>query len=212
MRSGTSLLDRALGVLLVGPLLAVFAMPVRGAAEPPDGWITFAGNPQHTGVSSAAAQPFEVIRWSTPVDLAPPSGDILIHYGSPLVTPANTVIIPVKTGASGGYEVQARSGKDGSLIWSETSHYILPPHNWTPSYSPTLALNTRLYFPGAGGTVYFRDTVDASGPAPSGQLAFFGESNYAANPASFDSTVFINTPLTADTAGNIYFGFRTATW
>src|SRR6266571_5419115 len=171
MRSGTSLLDRALGVLLVGPLLLVLAMPLRGAAEPPAGWSTFAGNPQHTGVSSAAAQPFEVIHWSTPVDLAPPSGDILIHYGSPLVTLANTVIIPVKTGASGGYKVQARSGKDGSLIWSETSHYILPPHNWTPSYSPTLAKNGRLYFAGAGGTIYFRDNVDAGAPADTGQLA-----------------------------------------
>ena len=52
----------------------------------------------------------------------------------------------------------------------------------------------------------------AGAPADTGQLAFFGLSNYAANPASFDSTVFINTPLTADTAGNIYVGFRTATW
>lgn len=146
---------------------------------------------------------------STPVDLAPPDGDILIHYGSPLVTPANTVIIPVKTGASGGYEVQARSSKDGSLIWSATTDYILPSHFWTPSYSPTLAPNDRLYFAGAGGTVYFRDNVDSGGPVAIGQLAFFGLSNYDANPASFDSTVFINTPITADTAGTIYCGFRT---
>ncbi|HEX9545877.1 MAG TPA: Calx-beta domain-containing protein, partial [Acidimicrobiales bacterium] len=71
------------------------------------------------------------------------------------------------------------------------------------------APNDRLYFAGAGGTVYFRDNLDGAQPAATGQLAFFGRSNYDANPASFDSTVFINTPITADTAGNIYFGFRT---
>ena len=125
------------------------------------------------------------------------------------MTSANTVILPVKTGSSDGYKVEARSALDGSLIWSQTTDYILPPHTWTPSYSPTLTPGNRLYFPGAGGTVYFRDNVDSGGPATTGQLAFFGLSNYLADPAGFNSTVFINTPITSDSAGNIYFGFRT---
>src|SRR5437899_8424086 len=145
MGFGAPIVNRAgvvsLAALLLASLLLVCATPRPGAAQSATGWSTFAGNPQHSGVSSTAAQSLEVIHWSTPVDLAPPDGTILIHYGSPLVTPANTVIIPVKTGASGGYEVQAKSGKDGSLIWSMTTDYILPPHNWTPSYSPTLAKN-----------------------------------------------------------------------
>jgi hypothetical protein len=172
-------------------------------------WTTFAGNPQHTAVSAVASQPLETIRWSTPVDLAPPSGEILIHYGSPLVTPANTVILPVKTGSGEGYKVEARTALDGSLIWSQNTDYILPPHNWTPSYSPTLTPSNRLYFPGAGGTVYFRDNVDSGGPPTIGQLAFFGLSNYLIDPAGFNSTVFIDTPITSDSAGNIYCGFRT---
>ncbi len=123
----------SLAVLLFGPLLLVCATPLSGAAQPATpGWSTFAGNSQHTGLSSTAAQSLEVVHWSAPVDLAPPAGDILIHYGSPLVTPANTVIIPVKKGATGGYRVDARAGKDGSLIWSKNTDYILPPHNWTP--------------------------------------------------------------------------------
>jgi hypothetical protein len=181
-------------------------------ASPPGAraWSTFARNAQHTAVSSTAAQPLQVVRWSTPVDLAPPTGNILIHYGSPLVTPANTVIFPVKTGSTGGYRVDARRGGDGALRWSQSTDYLLPPHTWTPSYSPALAPPNRLYFPGAGGTVYFRDAVDVAGAVTPGQLAFFGLPNYAVDPESYNATVFVNTPITVDTAGNIYFGFRTS--
>jgi hypothetical protein len=181
-----------------------------GAATSEAAWSTFAENARHTAVSSVAAQSLEGIRWATPVDEAPPSGEILIHYGSPLVTAANTVIIPVKTGSAGGYRVDARRGSDGSLVWSQATDYFLPPHNWIPSYSPTLTSSNRLYFPGAGGTVYFRDNADSATPSSSGQLAFFGMANYTANPGSFNATVFINTPITADGLGNIYFGFSTS--
>ena len=173
-------------------------------------WRTHAGNPQHTALSAVAAQPLQMIRWSTPVDLAPPANAILIHYGSPLVTAGNTVIVPVKTGSNGGYLVEARAAEDGALRWSADTDYLLPPHNWTPSYAPTLAAGDRLYFAGAGGTVYFRDGVDSPGPAAVGQRAFYGLSNYLAARASFDATVFVNTPITADSAGTIYFGFHAA--
>jgi hypothetical protein len=206
MSSGTHCRDRRVRALPLTGLLLVFL----GASPAGAAWSTLGGNSQHTALSAVAAQPLEVIHWFTPVDLAPPTGEILIHYGSPLVAAANTVILPVKTGSTGGYRVEARRAEDGALIWSETTDYILPPHNWTPSYSPTLAMSNRLYFPGAGGTVYFRDNVDSSGPAAVGQLAFAGLSNYLAAAASFNSTVFVNTPITADGAGNIYFGFRTS--
>src|SRR5262249_45102865 len=104
MGSGTRFKERGALVLSPGRLLlgALFLMaPPRTQAA----WTPFAGNSQHTAVSAVAAQPLEVIRWSIPVDLAP--GAILIHYGSPLVTPANTVVVPVKTGSTGGYRVEA---------------------------------------------------------------------------------------------------------
>jgi hypothetical protein len=198
---------RALRAALLLALILFCASPL--SAQPVvAGWPTHGGNAQHTGVSQTAAQSLKIIHWSTPVDEAPPTGGILIHYGSPIVTAANTVIIPVKT--AGGYKVEARWSKNGSLTWSATTDYILPPHNWTPSYSPALTPGNRLYFPGAGGTVYFRDAPDGSVPTASGQLAFYGLSSYQANPSSFASSVFVNTPITSDAAGNIYFGFRTS--
>jgi len=196
---------RALGSLPAWLLGVLVLVPATATAA---GWSTYGGNAQHTAVSPVGAQPLDGIRWTTPVDLAPPSGSILIHYGSPLVTAANTVVVPVKTGNTEGYRVEARSGADGTLLWSQTSDYLLPAHNWTPSYSPALAGN-RLYFPGAGGTVYFRDNVDSGAPTAVGQLAFYGLSNYLAAPSSFNATVFIDTPITVDSAGTIYFGFRT---
>src|SRR5262249_50977234 len=122
-------------------------------------------------------------------------------------TLANTIIVPVKTGASGGFRVEGRNGINGSLIWTQTTDYLLPPHNWIPSYSPTLTVSGRLYFAGAGGTVYYRDNLDATSGA-TGQLAFYGIANYNLNPGAYNSAVFINTPITSDSSGNIYFGFQ----
>jgi hypothetical protein len=142
------------------------------------------------------------------VDLQPQySGDdLLIHYGSPLVTAANTVLLPLKTGIEGGFRVEGRLATDGSLLWSETSDYILPPHHWTPPFGIALAAGTRVYFPGAGGTLYFREQPDSPSGAV-GQIAFYGLSNYQADPQAYNASVIINTPITADPQGNLYFGF-----
>ena len=179
--------------------------PVTGPA-----WFGYGRNAQHTAASTIASQNLGRIAWTTPVDLAPQytqSGALLTHYGSPVVTTNNTVVIPVKTGASGGYRVEGRNGVSGALIWSGVTDYVTPPRNWLPPYSPLLTAQGRLYLQGAGGKLLMRTDGDAT----SGTLAphvFYGAANYNANPAAFDATVFINTPLTADTQGNIFFGFQ----
>ena len=173
-------------------------------------WGGYARDAQHTALSPVASQPLQQIAWQTPVDLAPQyNGELLlIHYGSPLVTAANTVIVPVKTGATNGFQVTGLDGLTGAVKWTQSTDYVLPPHAWVPSYSPTLTPAGRVYFAGAGGTIYFRDAPDTSGASTTGQLAFFGMANYAADSAAYDSTVFINTPITSDSAGNVYFGFQ----
>jgi hypothetical protein len=192
-----------LGLPLAAILVAIH--PLHAQSQP---WLSFGNGPQHTALSPAKSQNLTQIRWQTPVDLHPQysGGELLIHYGSPLVTSLNTVIVPVKTGAGGGFRVDAHAAADGSLKWSLPSDYILPPHDWTPVFGPTLTPAGRLYFPGAGGTVYFRDAPDLAAGAQ-GQIAFYGLASYAAARQAYDANVAINTPLTADSAGNIYFGF-----
>lgn len=183
--------------------------PGFGTAVPASvAWSGYARDERHTALSLDQSQPLHQIRWSTPVDLQPEysSGTLYIHYGSPLVTAANTVLVPVKTGLNGGFRLDAHSASQGALLWSMTTDYVLPPHDWIPEFGPTLTPSSRVYFPGAGGTVYYRDSPD-SATGPQGQIAFYGTSNYRANPTPYAANVMISTPITSDSSGNIYFGF-----
>jgi hypothetical protein len=180
------------------------APPVDGPA-----WWGFGRDAQHSAIGSIATQDLNRISWRTAVDLAPQyrsDGALLAHYGSPVITSHNTVIVPVKTGAIGGFRVEARSGGNGGLIWAADSDYILPAHNWVPSYNLALNADNRLYAPGAGGKLLVRDNADAAQGAIQ-TAVFYGATNYAAASAVFDANICINTPLTIDAQGNVFFGF-----
>jgi hypothetical protein len=155
-----------------------------------------------------ATQPLSRIQWTTPVDLQAQysNGNLQIHYGSPVVSARNTVIVPIKTGAANGFRVDAHAGAVGTVLWSAVSDYILPNHGWTPSFGVTLTKTNRLYMPGSGGKLMWCDDADA-GAATMQSAVFYGVGVYSADKATFDSRVFINTPLTADGDGNIFFGF-----
>jgi hypothetical protein len=193
-----------------GPVVPpVDVTPAPGVSGP--AWWSFGRNAQHTAEGAIATQDLNRIVWKTPIDLAPQfTGDeLLAHYGSPVISDFNTVLLPVKTGSGGGFRVEARSGVNGGLIWKADTDYVMPSLNggWLPSYN--LALTTtgsRLYAPGAGGKLLVRDAVDSATGALT-PLAFYGTGNYTANTAAYDGTVFINTPLTVDSAGNVFFGF-----
>lgn len=172
-------------------------------------WWGFGRDAQHSAVGGIATQPLSRLIWQMPVDLAPQySGDsLLVHYGSPVITARNTVIVPVKTGAAGGFRFEARNGSNGATLWSATSDYILPKQqNWTPSYNLTLTAANRVYAPGAGGKLHFRDDPDGVSGSVS-TVVFYGTDTYNAARTTYDQNVIINTPFTADAAGNIYFGF-----
>ena len=182
--------------------------PAPGVAGP--AWWSFGRDAQHSAIGAIATQDLNRIVWQMPIDLAPQytsGGALLIHYGSPVVSSNNTVVVPVKTGAAGGFRFEARSGANGGPIWQGNSDYVLPPTTaWLPSYNLTLDANNRLYAPGAGGKLLLRDNVDSASGAVQNAV-FFGVATYNANPAAFDASVFINTPVTVDSAGNAFFGF-----
>jgi hypothetical protein len=181
--------------------------PAPGVDGP--AWWGYGRDAQHAAQSAIATQDLNRIAWSTPVDLVPPrqaNGELLIHYGSPVVTSHNTIVVPVKTTAAGGFRVEARSGVNGGVIWSALSDYVLPAHNWVPSYGPALTSTNRLFFAGSGGRLWVMDNADSGGGTPY-PVVFYGLANYQASSATFDATVFINTPVTVDAQGNAYFGF-----
>ena len=186
----------------------VFAMAQPAAAAV---WQGHGENAQHTAVATPSAQNINRILWSAPIDLNPQivNGELKIHYGSPLITPADTVIIAVKTGKVGQYRIEAHNHASGAVLWTLTSGYEPPAHDWTPAYGPALTRQNRVYFAGLGGVVRYRNSPDTA-TGSTGALAFFGNSAFTANPTAYRRTVEISTPLTADAAGNIYFGFVAA--
>ncbi len=192
--------------LFIGALLCGLLILNSGSilAQSP----TFAGNAQHTSVYTAPAQNLNAIKWSTTIDFHPTT---IAHYGAPVITANNTVLVPVKT-SNDGFRVDAFNGGNGTAKYIINTDYILPAHNWIPVYNPCIAtgaFGTRLYYAGAGGTILHIDNPDSNSPAaPVREVFYTSLANYNANAAAYNNTIFVNTPLTADAAGNLYFGFR----
>jgi hypothetical protein len=171
-------------------------------------WSGHGHDPQHTGLSQVTSKTMQRILWQTPVDLAPQyvGTTLYAHYGTPLITRQNTVLVPVKTGADDGFRIEAHDGVTGAQKWVLPTSYSLPAHNWVPHVGIALTPKNRVYYADAGGTVAYRDTPDATS-GTKGAIAFYGLANYTADAATFDANVRINTPITSDRYGNIYFGF-----
>jgi Bacterial Ig-like domain (group 3) len=193
----------------IGPITASLALTSlfisAGQAQ-----TTLGGNAQHTADYSATAQNLNTVHWTTSIDLNNAGG--FAHYGAPVITPANTIFVPVKTGATSGFQINAFNGGSGAAIYSLSTDYIASSSQWIVPYQPALATNsveTRLYYPGAGGTIYYIDNVDStSHGAPVQQVFYTSLANYQANASAFNSTIFIDTPITSDKSGNVFFGFR----
>lgn len=193
--------------VLLPAFVSILMTGAAWAQSPPE-WRGYGGDEQHNANAPVAAQSFGSIHWKAKVDLHPQRGEgvLLIHYASPMITAANTVIVPVKTGQTGGFRLDAYNGATGALIWQETTKFVLAPHDWTPSFPAHLTAQNVVAFAGAGGTVNTRNSPD-SATGSKGVLVFYGAKSYKAHKETYDANVMIDTPITADNAGDLYFGF-----
>lgn len=167
-------------------------------------WLTHAHDEQHTALSTVQSQPLSAIHWHVPVDLHPPQGEILIHYGSPLITAANTVIVPVKTEAN-SFRVEAHNGATGKRMYTLGTSYQAPGASFVPGLGPTISGN-QLFVPDIAGSVLVRQNPDQIKGAIT-RLYFYGVKNYQKDPTAYKQNVQVDTPLTTDANGNLYFGF-----
>ena len=149
------------------------------------------------------------MKWTT--SLNSNTGGTTSRYASPVITAANTVIAPTQI-AGGAFQLNAFTGSTGASLYALSTDYVAPTSTTTPVYQPLLvntASGTRLYYAGAGGTILYIASPDSATPGtPVRQVFYTTLSDYQTRAASFNSTVFINTPLTADANGNVFFGFR----
>jgi len=138
--------------------LVLIVISASHSAAQSRAWPTHSHDAQHTGVSSVASQPLSKIHWRQRVDFRVPAGEIFIHYGSPLVTAANTVIVPVKAGTD-SFRVVAHKGSTGEILWRQPTGYQAPFAAFLPGMGPTL-LGKRLFIPDSGGRVLVRQNPD----------------------------------------------------
>jgi hypothetical protein len=185
--------------LLLLPLFTFSLLPLSAQ------WSTVGQNAQHTGISTVASQTLGTIKWSTLVaqdssERGP--GDILIHFGAPIITAANSVFVPVRGDQPAhNYSIEMHRGSDGALLRTLTTGWVPPPNAfWTPSYAPGLSTRNRFYYPDAAGIMNYVDSPD-NPASTTHQLAFYG----SANPSYTD--LAISTPIVSDRLGNIFFGF-----
>jgi hypothetical protein len=177
--------------------------------------FSFAGDAQHTGVYNVPAQPLNAIHWTTSLDISGPPIDG--HYGAPVISSGSTLLAPVKVPT--GFQISAFDAVTGQPKYTLSTDYIPPPDKsgtaGLPVYQPVIAnalSSPRLYYAGAGGTVYYIENIDSNAhSAPVQQCFYTNLAAYAANASGsngFNNTIFINTPLTADSNGVVFFGFR----
>ncbi len=187
------------------------------------GWQCYGGNAQHNGMFLGTSQSASLIQWQASLDdnRSYYGGEVLIHYAAPTVTPLNNVVYGYRytSSASGvaaydNWNVVARNGRNGAQLWSMSTDFsavVIYPNDWTSVQPLTLfgAGNSVLKgvaAAGAGGTLLVRRLAD-SASSPVVRIPFYTSlTNYNQNKASF-APIKVNTPLSADNNGNIYFGY-----
>src|SRR5437870_3397183 len=112
------------------------------------------------------------------------------HYGAPLISPSNTVFVPVgfavptTNGYSRNYRIDVFEGPTGKLKYTLTNDYLNPPVGVLTVQPAIVSIDsgTRIYYAGAGGTVYYVDGADTDNPSTPVQMCFYTDlASYKAN-------------------------------
>src|SRR5215471_21092379 len=178
-------------------------------------WPQWAQNPQHTGFLNVAGQnPNRILAdvvydANVPDEQAQTGGDLLAHYQTPLVD-GNDVYMMSKAGsvtlgsfASQTWHENKFTWQSGNLVnvWTFDSDWV-PPGSvkdfWEPVYHAVLA-NGFIYDPGAGGSIFKLNKNNGT------MVTRLVPAQFLNPDGSLDSHTFVVSPLTADTAGNIYY-------
>jgi len=173
-------------------------------------WPQWAQNPQHTGFLNVKGQDLNRIVADivydplVPQEQALNEGDLLVHYQVPLVE-GNDVYMESKAGNynKGTYSSQSWHQNRFTWInnvltkvWTFDSDWVPPGSQndfWEPVYHAVLA-NGFVYDPGRGGTIFKLNKADGSVVT---RINPFGK--------MIDPNTFTVSPLTADSAGNVYY-------
>ncbi|HSB09759.1 MAG TPA: hypothetical protein VLM38_09775 [Blastocatellia bacterium] len=196
---------RVVGQPSTGPAKASIIQIQSGGLS----WPQWAQNPQHTGSLNVVGQNLDQILADVifdevaPQEIAAAGGDLLVHYQVPLVD-GDDVFMESKTGNynTQHYDTQLWhqnrfqwQGNQLVKIWTFDSDWVAPGSQfdfWEPVYHAVLA-NGFVYDPGAGGTIF---KLNRSNGAVVTRINPF---------PTLDSKRYTASPLTADSAGNIYY-------
>jgi hypothetical protein len=181
-------------------LFAIFLLASAAGAQ---GWHQFGKTSQHTALSSVPAVPMERVIWSASVNERSSNSG---RAASPIITNSNTVIMSVKSGTT-SIRYEARNGASGVLQYTQSSDFIDLSTN-SVSGQAVITPDNKLVVPAAGGTILVRSNADSAGATVT-RHAFFGLSNFNANPGGYAGITII-TPIISDSQSNVYFGFRTS--
>jgi hypothetical protein len=197
---------RSVSTLFAGAIVLAVA---RLAAQGSPAWPQWGQNAQHTGFLNVAGQNLNRIVADivydplVPEEMAKNDDDLLVHYQVPLVD-GDDVFMESKSGeyTVGDYATQhwhqnrfSWIGGQLTKIWTFDSDWVAPGSSkdfWEPVYHAVLA-NGFVYDPGAGGTIF---KLDRSNGAVVARINPFG---------AIDAHTYTASPLTADSAGNIYY-------
>lgn len=176
---------------------------IRYAGAP---WTQIGQNAQHTGIVPFGTLPTSQAQ--EVADLGSPEPGQGLVYGSPLYTKYGTIIVPVDM--DGQFVIEAFSNFPGGmpqLLWSYASNYTAPTDAQPTVFQPVLGPTGKLYFPGNAGSIQVIENPDrmAAKVTPKAYY-FYGRDKFNADPSAYRASVTVDTPLSVDRKGNVYFG------